>query len=64
MDPYREDMTKTPQPGAEQKPKRFRIVKLEERVAPGQHGVTYGNTCGTCNSCLTCHAGCTGPCSY
>jgi hypothetical protein len=34
MDPHREEAQKALPPGAEPKPKRFRIVKLEERIAP------------------------------
>jgi hypothetical protein len=34
MEPHREEQPKAPEPGAEPKPKRFRIVKLEERIAP------------------------------
>ncbi len=34
MEPRREE-PKAPEPRTEQKPKRFRIVKLEERIAPG-----------------------------
>ncbi len=38
MGPHREESQRAPPPGAEPKPKRFRIVKLEERIAPGAHG--------------------------
>jgi hypothetical protein len=34
MELHREDESKAPQTSAERKPKRFRIVKLEERIAP------------------------------
>lgn len=50
MEPHREEQ-KAPSPGVEQKPKRFRIVKLEERIAPSNgNGPTNGhkNTCFTC----------------
>jgi hypothetical protein len=55
MEPHREEQ-KAPEPSAEQKPKRFRIVKLEERIAPSKGGNTkncfsfpgHANTCG-CN---------------
>ncbi len=50
MEPHREEDQKTLEPSASPKPKRFRIVKLEERIAPG-HGATDK------------HYGCTGPCS-
>ena len=56
MEPHREEQQKAPPPGAEQKPKRFRIVKLEERIAPshGGNGGTHGNkdTCGCTATCL------------
>jgi hypothetical protein len=38
MEPHREEPQRAPPPSAEQKPKRFRIVKLEERIAPKQGG--------------------------
>jgi len=46
MEPHREQ--KALQPGAEQRPKRFRIIKLEERIAPkkGHHG--RGSQTGDC----------------
>jgi hypothetical protein len=31
MEPHREEPQKAPEAGAEQRPKRFRIVKLEDR---------------------------------
>ncbi len=34
MEPRREEPQRAPPPGAERKPKRFRIVKLEDRIAP------------------------------
>jgi hypothetical protein len=34
MEPHREEEPKALEPGATLKPKRFRIVKLEERIAP------------------------------
>jgi len=37
MEPRREE-PKPEQPRREEKPKRFRIVKLEERIAPGKGG--------------------------
>jgi hypothetical protein len=42
MEPHREENQKAPQPSAERKPKRFRIVKLEERIAPGKNGTQQG----------------------
>jgi hypothetical protein len=50
MEPHREEQ-KALEPSAEQKPKRFRIVKLEERIAPRMGG---GGT-GHCTN--NCHAG-------
>jgi hypothetical protein len=54
-------------PGAGQKARRFRIVKLEERIAPAKGGGTNGakcfthdKTCATCIctwTCFTCPGG-------
>ena len=54
MEPHREEPQKAP-PGAGQKPKRFRIVKLEERIAPSRSWTDHRysqpcNTNGGCNS--------------
>ena len=51
MEPRREEQQKALEPNAGQKPKRFRIVKLEERIAPGKKiVVTVGYSCGgTCD---------------
>ncbi len=38
MEPRREDQPQAP-PSAQPKPKRFRIVKLEERIAPNKGGI-------------------------
>jgi hypothetical protein len=60
MEPHREEQ-KAPEPGAERKPKRFRIIKLEERIAPSGGGKT--NNCdnkftkGTCFSNCVCGTG-------
>jgi hypothetical protein len=56
MEPRREEQAKAPEPRAERKPKRFRIVKLEERIAPqgGGNGGTHGNK----PTCHSCHLGC------
>jgi hypothetical protein len=43
MEPNREEQKQAMAPGAEQKPKRFRIVKLEERIAPSQGKGNTGN---------------------
>jgi hypothetical protein len=45
MEP-RQQKPKTAKPGTEEKPKRFRLVKLEERIAPGQPAGSYVVTCG------------------
>jgi hypothetical protein len=42
MEPREPDRKQTPQPRPEAKPRRFRIVKLEERIAPS-HGRTGGH---------------------
>ncbi len=61
MEPRREEQQKAPQPGAERKPKRFRIVKLEERIAPSTGGHGTNHTCGSgygkgCRTVVgTCH---------
>jgi hypothetical protein len=46
MEPRHEESSKALEPGAAQKPRRFRIVKLEERIAPkmggkGTHNCPY-----------------------
>jgi hypothetical protein len=53
MEPHSEE-PKVPKPRTEEKPKRFRIVKLEERIAPtfgggGQlsHKVVCSGFCGS-----------------
>ena len=61
MEPHREEPQKAPPPGAEQRPKRFRIVKLEERIAPSAHGNgSRGNSCVThCGATCPGSNGCT-----
>jgi hypothetical protein len=63
MEPRREEQQKAPQPGAQRKPRRFRIVKLEERIAPSKGGNGTNNSCGayTCQG-VSCHGTCT--CHY
>jgi hypothetical protein len=66
MEPHREEQ-KAP-PRAEPKPKRFRIVKLEERIAPSKGGNGTNNGCFTGNHATQCGAtcptdGCTGICT-
>ena len=58
MEPHREkpnDPKRCPQ----QKRKRFRVVKLEERIAPGK-GNSVGKNCAT-HTCF-CSFNCTCPC--
>ncbi len=57
MEPDRQDRQKALEPSAAQKPRRFRIVKLEDRIAPGKGGAT-GNqvTCHKCNISLCCYS--------
>ncbi len=43
MEPHREEQPNAPPPGAEPKPKRFRVVKLEERIAPSGSKYTKGH---------------------
>ena len=38
MEPRKEEQNKTPQTRTEVQPSRFRIVKLEERIAPAAGG--------------------------
>jgi hypothetical protein len=62
MEPHREEPQKAPPPSANPKPKRFRIVQLEDRIAPSSGGGTknchtYG-VCGTGNRCVTPGPGC------
>ncbi len=58
MEPHHEEPQKALEVGAGQKLKRFRIVKLEERIAPrvGEKGTNH--TCNAAYSCwctVTCH---------
>jgi hypothetical protein len=47
MEPRREE-PKVPRPSTEGRKKRFRIVKLEERIAPKKGGlISHGGECGT-----------------
>jgi hypothetical protein len=52
MEPRREEQNKAPPPSAAKKPKRFRIVKLEDRIAPSKGG--NGKTNGHNYSCPWC----------
>ena len=49
MEPRREE-PKVPKVGIGEKPKRFRIVKLEERIAPTRGGNHQGSNT-VCNNC-------------
>ncbi len=48
MEPRHEEQQKALGSGAEQKPRRFRIVKLEERIAPAKGGNGHNTHPGTC----------------
>jgi hypothetical protein len=64
MKPARDEPKNTPEPGAKPKPKRFRIVKLEERIAPSKggkgtnNGCYSGHTCAYSCPCYSGRAGC------
>src|SRR5262249_2210985 len=54
MEPRQQDQPKTAEPQQVARPKHFRLVRLEERIAPsagGVHGQPYSNGCFTHN----CH---------
>jgi hypothetical protein len=64
MEPRREELRreepKAPEASAGGKPKRFRIVKLEERIAPSKGGnVPGGGNTHKCGSLDSCTLGCT-----
>ena len=50
MEPRREE-PKVPNPGTQQKPKRFRLIKLEERIAPGKGGQSGNTNCACSRVC-------------
>jgi hypothetical protein len=56
MEPHREEQPKAPPPSAEQQRKRFRIVKLEDRIAPSRGGKST-NCNNTGFSVCACHSG-------
>ncbi len=60
MELHREEQ-KASDAKVERKPKRFRIVKLEERIAPDQGGAGTNN-CPVSGSCFVC--GCTYGCHH
>jgi hypothetical protein len=52
MEPRPEELKpSTPRP--EEKTKRFRLIKLEERIAPSGPGHSKQTNCGTCNLCFS-----------
>ncbi len=59
MEPRREE-PKAPTLRPEEKRKRFRLIKLEERIAPGGG---HGNGSNDCHGCRAGASGCTGVCS-
>jgi hypothetical protein len=63
MEPRREEQQKALAPSAGQKPKRFRIVKLEERIAPSKAGGT-GTGAGGTRHCPTVANTCRPMCGY
>ncbi len=59
MEPREQDQKQSAQTHSQEKPRRFRIVKLEERIAPSQGGN------GTNNCSVYCYndtGTCTGTC--
>jgi hypothetical protein len=48
MEPRREPELNGPEPTGEQKPRRFRIIKLEERIAPKGGKLTKKYCTGDC----------------
>jgi hypothetical protein len=57
MEPRRKE-PKAPTPRPEEKPKRFRIVKLEERIAPTKGGNATHHCTTNCTN-YTCATYCT-----
>ncbi len=59
MEPRREEPQKALGPSAAQKPKRFRVIKLEDRIAPSNaagRGTGHGGTrhCPTVSCPIRC----------
>jgi hypothetical protein len=54
MEPHREERQEAPEPGAERKPRRFRIVRLEERIAPKRGGTGTNNGCNNATNVTIC----------
>jgi hypothetical protein len=64
MEPHREGQQKAPEPSVAPKPKRFRIIKLEERIAPSKGGNGTHNGCGATAGCTVyCSQSCAGTCA-
>jgi hypothetical protein len=58
MEPHREEQQKAPPPRAAPRLKRFRIVKVEERIAPSGTLRTYTCHCNTWFCHFTQHKVC------
>lgn len=54
MQPNREDQQKSLESNGEKRPNRFRIIKLEERIAPNKGGNTNKHGCPS----VVCTQGC------
>ncbi len=54
MELHREEPHKASDAKIERKPKRFRIAKLEKRIAPSKGGKGSNNTCNGGNTCVDC----------
>jgi hypothetical protein len=59
MEPHREEQQKALETSATRKPRRFRIVKLEDRIAPSKGGGGTHNTCGLACTGISCYCGTT-----
>jgi len=57
MEPRQEELKKEPEPRKEERKRRFQIVKLEERIAPGGGGHGKGSNA-TCDTCRVSHCNC------
>ena len=57
MEPHKDDLEQTLQPRPEEKKRRFRLVKLEERLAPVNIGPPSLPTTGTHCTHYSCHGG-------
>jgi hypothetical protein len=55
MEPRKDEQPQSPGQHKEPPKKRFRLIKLEERIAPNAGGNTAGpNCCFTCKNCFHC----------